>query len=64
MEKITRNYLQIKSIDQLKVKNKPIGNFYIKEDKKKDSEKTKDEKSSEDDKKSDEDSKPAEDSKE
>ena len=36
MEKITRNYLQIKSIDQLKVKNKPIGNFYIKEDKKKD----------------------------
>ena len=26
--KITRNYLQIKSIDQLKVKNKPIGNFY------------------------------------
>ena len=36
MEKITRNYLQIKSIDQLKIKNKPIGNFYIKEDKKKD----------------------------
>ena len=31
MEKINRNYLQIKAIDQLKIKNYPIGNFYIKE---------------------------------
>ena len=36
MEKVIRNYLQIKSIDQLKDIKKPIGNFYIIEDKKKD----------------------------
>jgi len=36
MEKVIRNYLQIKSIDQLKDIKKPIGNFYITEDKKKD----------------------------
>ena len=36
MEKVIRNYLQIKSIDQLKDIDKPIGNFYITEDKKKD----------------------------
>ena len=36
MEKVIRNYLQIESLDQLKVIEKPIGNFNIKEDKKKD----------------------------